>query len=254
MIRLGVNIDHVATLRQARETRYPSPIQAALSAHMAGADLITFHLREDRRHIQDEDVYLLAQTSACPLNFEMAMTDEMLCMAEKIKPSHICLVPEKREELTTEGGLDVCAHQSRIRDCIDHLSKLGIRVSLFVDPQPYVLEQSARLGADCVELHTGDYAASQNFSDESIPLQQLRQAATEGRKMGLRIHGGHGLTLCNVAPIAAIPEIEELNIGHALVADALFLGWHDAIVRMKQTILMARIKPQSSEHAKMSTF
>jgi pyridoxine 5-phosphate synthase len=248
MIRLGVNIDHVATLRQARGEKYPSPIQAALCAHTAGADLITLHLREDRRHIQDEDVFAVRHALSCPLNFEMAVTDEMLGIAEKLLPDYVCLVPEKREELTTEGGLDVWSLSGKIREAIEHLHHLGIAVSLFVDPHPRVMEQCAELGAHAVELHTGEYAKT--WSSHTLMTQamlNIQCAAFEGKNIGLSIHAGHGLTIHNVTPIAQIPEIEELNIGHALIADSIFIGLHDSVARMKYKIQCARFSIQNDK-------
>ena len=239
MMELGINIDHVATLRQARGTTYPDPIKAARLAEEAGADLITLHLREDRRHIQDRDVEVLRPLITTRMNLEAAVTDEMIAFALKIKPHDVCLVPEKREELTTEGGLDVVRGFARVKEATRRLMDAGIRVSLFIDPEPDQLDAARDLGAPIVELHTGRYAET----DGDILLEELeriRRAARHGQKIGLRVNAGHGLHFGNVQAVAAIPEILELNIGHAIVADAIFMGWQPAIREMKRLMLEAR--------------
>ncbi len=239
MIELGINIDHVATLRQARGTTYPDPIKAALLAEKAGADLITLHLREDRRHIQDADVARLRPLLATRMNLELAVTDEMLAIALRIKPQDVCLVPEKREELTTEGGLDVITNFERVKNAVARLHAGGIRVSLFIDPDPAQLDAAQRTGAAVVELHTGAYAEARGNAagDE---LQRIRRAALHGQNVGLRVNAGHGLHFGNVQPVAAIAEIAELNIGHAVVAEAVFMGWDAAIKEMKRLMQEVR--------------
>ena len=230
---LGVNIDHVATLRQARRGHYPSVVQAALMAEQAGADAITIHLREDRRHIQDEDVRLLAETIATRMNLELAVTDEMLAVAEHTRPADVCLVPERREELTTEGGLDVIGGKTRVMEACGRLAAAGIRVSLFVDPDPEQLEAAVACGAPVVELHTGAYARERGrrAADE---LSRLRAAVEVGRRMGLVVNAGHGLNYHNVQSIVAIEGIAELNIGHAIVSRAVFTGLEAAVREMKR--------------------
>lgn len=240
MILLGINIDHVATLRQARGTRYPSPIQAAVVAESAGADLITLHLREDRRHIQDRDVELMREVLQTRMNLEMAVTEEMLSIALRVKPQDVCLVPEKREELTTEGGLDVVGNFDRIRDAVSRLASAGIRVSLFIDPSPEQLEAARRAGAPVVELHTGAYAEADTPEQANAEFVRIDQAAKIGNQLGLVVNAGHGLHYHNVQRIAAIPEIKELNIGHAIVAHALFVGFKEAVREMKQLLLQSR--------------
>lgn len=238
-MKLGVNIDHIATLRQARGTRYPSPIQAALLAESAGADAITLHLREDRRHIQDRDVEILRELLITRMNLEMAVTDEMIEFATHIKPHDVCLVPERREELTTEGGLNVVTHFEKIRRACSILKDNGIRVSLFIDAEQDQVEAALRAGAAVVEIHTGHYAdaASALVKQE---LERIRLAARFGVSLGLIVNAGHGLHYQNVQAIAAIPEVEELNIGHAIVAHALFVGWEKAVREMKTCMLAAR--------------
>lgn len=235
MIDLGVNIDHVATLRQARGTSYPNPIQAALLAEQAGADLITLHLREDRRHIQDRDVEALRPQLKTRMNLEAAVTAEMLAFALRIKPQDVCLVPEKRQELTTEGGLDVVGGFGRVKDAVSRLSDGGIRVSLFIDPDPAQLDAAKATGAPVVEIHTGAYAEAEGTATPA-ELERIRRAVAHGLELGLRINAGHGLHFGNVAAIAAIPGVAELNIGHALVAEALFMGWENAIREMKRVM------------------
>lgn len=238
-IYLGVNIDHVATLRQARGTLYPEPVHAALVAQQAGADLVTVHLREDRRHIQDHDVELLRELLICRLNLEMAVTDEMLDIAERVAPPDCCLVPEKRQELTTEGGLDVASDPERIAGACGRLTEAGVRVSLFVDPEANQLEAAARAGAPAVELHTGAYADAEE-KDRERELARLVEAARVGESLGLRVNAGHGLHFHNVEPVATIPQIRELNIGHAIVARAVFSGLGEAVREMKRLIRAAR--------------
>jgi len=234
-IRLGVNIDHVATLRQQRGTRYPDVLQAAQLAVQHGADLITVHLREDRRHIQDADVHAIRQQVAAPLNLEMALTDEMLAIALELRPDWVCLVPERRQELTTEGGLDVVAAKSRIQTAAAKLRALDIRLSLFIDADPQQLAAAAECGASAVELHTGEYADAPEEQQQAA-LSRLQQAASLGSETGLGMHAGHGLTLENVGSIAAIGEIAELNIGHAIIAEAIFHGLPRAIADMRTAI------------------
>ena len=235
---LGVNIDHVANLRQARHTPYPDFRHAIAEAEAGGADGITIHLREDRRHIQDADVYLARQCVSTHLNLEMAATAEMLEIALQVKPDYCCLVPEKREELTTEGGLDVHKHRKRIVDMCETLSAAGIAVSLFVEPDLSVLELAVQCGAKIVELHTGEYALATGDAQRQAH-QRIVDAARQGAELGLQINAGHGLTLDNVGIIAAIPQIQELNIGHAIVADAIFIGLKEAVRTFKKTITLA---------------
>ncbi len=238
-MELGVNIDHVATLRKVRGTSYPDPVKAALLAEAAGADLITLHLREDRRHILDHDVERLRPLITTRMNLESAVTEEMIAFALRIRPQDVCLVPEKREELTTDGGLDVVQGFDRVQEATRRLSAAGIRVSLFIDPEPEQLDAAQALGAPVVELHTGRYAETEG--DEMVrELQRIRVAAIHGVRLGLRVNAGHGLHFGNVAAIAAIPELRELNIGHAIVAEAVFMGWQPAIREMKRLMLEAR--------------
>jgi pyridoxine 5-phosphate synthase len=234
MIKLGVNIDHVATLRQARGTPYPSPVQAALMAESAGADSITLHLREDRRHIQDEDVRMLRRLLTTRMNLEMAVTDEMIGIALDVLPQDVCLVPERRQELTTEGGLDVVAQFERVAAACRRLGAAGIRVSLFIDAEPAQLEAARRAGAPVVEIHTGRYAEARHDRDAAAELERIRQAVATGLDLGLQVNAGHGLHYHNVQAIAAIPGVAELNIGHAIVAQALFVGWERAVAEMKR--------------------
>jgi pyridoxine 5-phosphate synthase len=238
-IDLGVNVDHVATLRQVRGTSYPDPVYAALVAEQAGADSITVHLREDRRHIQDRDVRVLMQTLQTRVNLEMAVTDEMLGIAEEILPPDICLVPEKREELTTEGGLDVVSGMSRIKDACQRLAQGNMRVSLFVDPDPRQLDAAVAAGAPVVELHTGAYAEHTGEAQQR-ELERVRTAARYAASIGLRVHAGHGLHYHNVHPVAAIAEIVELNIGHAIVARAVIDGLRESVSEMKRLMVAAR--------------
>jgi len=238
-IALGVNIDHVATLRQARRGRYPDPLQAALLAEQSGADSITLHLREDRRHIQDRDVTVLREALQTRMNLEMAVTDEMIGIAEHIRPQDSCLVPESREEITTEGGLDVRGLSSRVAGACAALAAAGIRVSLFIDPDPLQIEAAQRAGAPAIELHTGAYGEAAG-GDQARELERLRSGARIAASLGLTVNAGHGLNYHNVAPIAAIPEIVELNIGHAIVARAVFEGLAKAVRDMKDSMLAAR--------------
>jgi pyridoxine 5-phosphate synthase len=238
-IRLGVNIDHVATLRQARRAPYPDPLYAALLAEQAGADSITLHLREDRRHIQDHDVTRMRLTLQTRMNLEMAATDEMIAIARQVRPQDVCLVPEKRTEVTTEGGLDVAGQRSRLRDCCAALREAGIRVSMFIDPDPAQLEASLDIGAPVVELHTGAYADATG-ERQARELMRLATGARHGAQIGLTVHAGHGLHYQNVQPVAAIAEIVELNIGHALVARAVFEGLAPAVREMRRLMVEAR--------------
>jgi pyridoxine 5-phosphate synthase len=237
MIRLGVNIDHVATLRQARGTQYPSPVQAALMAENAGADSITLHLREDRRHIQDADVYILRHILHTRMNLEMAITDEMLDIARELAPQDACLVPERREELTTEGGLDVAGQFEKARAACEILAEAGVRVSLFIDPEIHQLEAAKSAGAPVVEIHTGRFADAEDETEATRELARIRAAVEKGRALGLAVNAGHGLHYHNVQAIAAIPGVEELNIGHAIVARALFSGWENAVREMKRLMV-----------------
>ncbi|SFW13283.1 pyridoxine 5'-phosphate synthase [Nitrosovibrio sp. Nv17] len=239
-ILLGVNIDHVATLRQARGTFYPSPVEAAMVAEAAGADAITLHLREDRRHIQEDDVETLRGMLATRMNLESAVTAEMLAFALRIRPQDICLVPERREELTTEGGLDVVRHFSQVSDACSRLAEAGIRVSLFIDADLAQIEAAARAGAPVVEIHTGHYADAATPETQRHELERIRTATVQGIDQGLKVNAGHGLHYENVQPIAAIPGISELNIGHAIVARALFTGLRQAVAEMKTLMREAR--------------
>jgi pyridoxine 5-phosphate synthase len=240
MIDLGVNIDHVATLRQVRRTRYPSPVQAALMAESAGADLITLHLREDRRHIQDEDVKALRSVLTTRMNLECAITPEMIRIAIETRPSDVCLVPEKRAELTTEGGLDVVGRMNEVRKASDELMGAGIRVSLFIDPDEAQIRAAREVGVGVIELHTGRYAEIEGNHTLEQELERLRSAAQLGVQLGMRVNAGHGLNYHNVQPVAGIPQISELNIGHAIVAQAIFVGWHGAVAEMKRLMIEAR--------------
>ena len=239
-IALGVNVDHVATLRQARGTTYPDPVAAALVAERAGADSITIHLREDRRHIQDRDLEIMQRTAQTRVNLEMAITDAMLEIALRVLPEDCCLVPEKREELTTEGGLDVAGQVDAVARACRQLDDAEIRTSLFIDPDPAQLEASAACGAPVVELHTGTYADASDRIEQARELDRLRAAAEYGDRLGLTIHAGHGLHYHNVQPVAAIDEVVELNIGHAIIARAVFDGIDKAVADMKALMLAAR--------------
>lgn len=237
---LGVNVDHVATLRQARGTAYPDPVEAALLAERAGADSITVHLREDRRHIQEHDVERLQRRKATRVNLEMAITPAMLNFATRIVPADCCLVPEKREELTTEGGLDVVAQPGAVAAACAVLRDAGIRVSLFIDANRAQIDAALACGAPVIELHTGSYADAEDASGREAELERIRDAAIYARQCGLIVNAGHGLTLDNVTPVAAIEEIVELNIGHSLIADAVFRGLGPAVTDMKQRMQQAR--------------
>ncbi len=242
-LRLGVNIDHVATLRNARGSAYPSPLRAAELAQAAGADGITAHLREDRRHIRDADIAALKAGLAIPLNFEMAPTDEMARIALETAPHACCLVPERREEVTTEGGLDVLADQARLSDYVGTLAETGIRVSMFIGHDPRQIEASAAIGAQVVELHTGRYCdlhAEGRFAERDLELDALRAGAAYAQSLGLEVHAGHGLTYETVGPVAAIAELRELNIGHFLISEAVFLGLGPAIGQMRALMDAAR--------------
>jgi pyridoxine 5-phosphate synthase len=238
-LALGVNIDHVATLRQARRAREPDPVHAALAAEQAGADSITLHLREDRRHIQDHDVRTLKGLLQTHMNLEMAVTEEMLAIAAEVRPADCCLVPERRTELTTEGGLDVAGQLERIRTAAARLSAAGIRVSLFIDPEAAHIEAAGASGASVVELHTGAYAGARG-GERATELERLLRAARRASSLGLIVHAGHGLDYHNVQPIAAIGEIVELNIGHAILSRAVFTGLGCAVREMKALMQAAR--------------
>ena len=238
-IFLGVNIDHIATLRQARKTRSPSLVEAALMAETSGADSITLHLREDRRHIQDADVAILRQVLKTKMNLEMAVTDEMLAIACSTQPEDVCLVPEKREELTTEGGLDVTGQLPKMKAACSRLAEADIRVSLFIDADFAQLDAAHAAGAPVVEIHTGAYADAATDAARVAEFERIRKAVAYGRSIGLTVNAGHGLTYHNVQPIAALPGIHELNIGHAIVAQALFVGWKDAVSEMKRLMFEA---------------
>ena len=238
-LRLGVNIDHVATVRNARGSGYPDPVRAALLAAEAGADGITAHLREDRRHITDDDIARLSAELTIPLNFEMAATAEMLAIALRHRPHAACIVPEKREERTTEGGLDAAGQHNHLAPLVTELRSANIRVSLFIEPDPRQIEAAIRLGAPVVELHTGRYAELAGDA-QTAELQRLTDAAGLAANNGIEVHAGHGLTLANVAPVAVIPQIRELNIGHSLIADAIFMGLGDAVRAMRAAMDAAR--------------
>lgn len=240
IILLGVNIDHVATLRQARLTRYPDPIEAVYAAENGGADGITVHLREDRRHIQERDIELIKATMQTRMNFEMAVTDVMVAYAEKIQPEHCCLVPEKREELTTEGGLDVISQEAKIREAVLHLKRLDIEVSLFIDPDIKQIEAALRCHAPVIEIHTGAYADAKTIAEQTSELERIVKAAQFAHQAGLIVNAGHGLNYHNVQAIAAIPEMNELNIGHGIIARAIFSGLEPAVREMKRLMVEAR--------------
>jgi pyridoxine 5-phosphate synthase len=237
--RLYINIDHVATLRQARRTVEPDPVLAATECENAGADGITAHLREDRRHIQDHDIERLATSVRTVLNLEMACTAEMVSIAERLRPHQVTFVPERREEVTTEGGLDVARDPTGLRSAIERLAALGIRTSLFIDPDRDAVTRSRDLGAVAIELHTGRYA---HDSGGQGPLRALQQSAALGRELGLAVHAGHGLTVANVGPVASIPEVEELNIGHSIVSRSVFVGIAEAVREMRAVMDVARTR------------
>ena len=241
MIKLGVNIDHVATIRQARGTKYPSVVQAALRAEQSGADSITLHLREDRRHMQDADIFALRPLLQTKMNLEVAVTDEMIGIACQVKPQDVCLVPERREERTTEGGLDVLAHFNKVDAAYKKLAENGIRVSLFIGPDLNQIEAAKKIGVPVIELHTGTFADAVDDVAKNNELTRIKQAVNYAKKLGLVVNAGHGLHYHNVHEIAAIAGIEELNIGHAIVAHALFVGWDEAVREMKALIKEAAI-------------
>jgi len=249
-IRLGINIDHVATLRNARGGRYPDPLRAAKLAVEAGADNITAHLREDRRHIKDEDIARLMAARLAPLNMEMAVTEEMLAIALKTKPHATCLVPERRLEITTEGGLDVAGQIETLTPFVAKLRQAGIQVSLFIDPDPEQIEASAKVGTDAIELHTGTYCMAATAGDTRSRNHELRRLAAGARQaaaLGLEVHAGHGLDYDNVGPVASIPEIVELNIGHYLVGEAIFTGLASSVARMRAVMDGARAALRHSD-------
>jgi pyridoxine 5-phosphate synthase len=239
-ILLGVNIDHIATLRNARGTKYPDPVHAAEIAERAGADGITIHLREDRRHIQDRDVRILRETIQTRMNLEMAVTDEMVGIAVKTKPEYVCLVPEKREELTTEGGLDVAGQLEKVKSATEKLTEAGIKVSLFIDASREQIDAAKACGAPFVELHTGHYADAETEQEQQSELKKIAAAASYADDLGITVNAGHGLTYHNVAAIAALPEVYELNIGHSIIGRAVFDGLDKAVADMKAVMLEAR--------------
>jgi len=242
MKKLGVNIDHVATLRQARGTKYPSVIQAALRAEQSGADSITLHLREDRRHMQDADIFALRPLLQTKMNLECAVTDEMIAIALQVAPQDVCLVPERREERTTEGGLDVIAHFDKVAAATKKLSDAGIRVSLFIAPDIAQIDASHKAGAPVIELHTGTFADAHDETTQAAELARIKDALNHALSLGLIVNAGHGLNNHNVHKIAALKGIDELNIGHAIVAHALFVGWDNAVREMKALIREATVK------------
>lgn len=240
---LGVNIDHVATLRNARGTTYPSPVEAALVAETHGADLITLHLREDRRHMKDADVFAVKNAIRTRLNLEMALTEEMLENALNVMPEDVCIVPEKRQEITTEGGLDVLAQQDKVAQYVKTLTDAGIRVSLFIDADGDQIQAAHEVGAPVIELHTGAYADAPNHAERARQLARIENGAHFAADLGLVVNAGHGLTIHNVTPIAQILAIRELNIGHSLIAQAVFLGLPEAVHQMKEAMFRARMMP-----------
>jgi len=239
MIRLGVNIDHVATVRQARRGREPDPVWAAIEAQLGGADGITVHLREDRRHIQDRDVRLLREIVAVRLNLEMSLAEDIVRFACDVRPDEATLVPERRQELTTEGGLDVVSHEERVQAVVAQLKERGIIVSLFIEPDPRQIECARLVGAEAVEFHTGRYALASDGESRHRELEALTQAARRAHEAGLHVHMGHGLNYENVCAVAAIPYVEELNIGHSIVSRAIFVGMRQAVREMKDLICLA---------------
>jgi pyridoxine 5-phosphate synthase len=241
VIDLGVNIDHVATVRNARGTTYPDPLRAALLAEQSGADLITLHLREDRRHIKDADVLAIRPQLMTRMNLEAAVTGEMIDFACRVKPQDVCLVPERREEVTTEGGLDVVRYYKEVEAAVKQLAGEGIRVSLFIDADEQQIAAAAALGAPVIELHTGRYAEAEDDAGVARELERIKLGVRAGVKHGLKVNAGHGLHYTNVQVVAAIPEIYELNIGHAIVAHALFVGWENAVREMKAIMVDARL-------------
>ncbi len=237
---LGVNIDHVATLRQARGTTYPDPVNAALICEQAGAQGITLHLREDRRHIQDADVYRMRTSIKTKMNLEIAVTDEMVALAQEVKPHHVCFVPEKRQELTTEGGLDVVGNFENVKAATQTLKAIGVDVSLFIDPDFAQIDAAVACGAPTIELHTGRYADAETEAEQQHELERIVLGAKYAAGKGLVVNAGHGLNLGNVRAIAAIPEINELNIGHSIIADSIFIGLAQSVKEMKAAIRAAR--------------
>ncbi|MBT3402763.1 MAG: pyridoxine 5'-phosphate synthase [Gammaproteobacteria bacterium] len=242
---LGVNIDHVATLRQARGTRYPDPVQAAIEVEQAGADGITMHLREDRRHIQERDLMLVKEVMLTRINMEMAVTDEMITIAERLQPADCCLVPEKREELTTEGGLDVAGQLEKMRDAVARLSAAKIQVSPFIDPDSRQIDAVAAVGAPVCEIHTGRFADAVDRETQQLEFERIREAARYAHSLGIQVNAGHGLNYQNVQRIAALPEIVELNIGHAIIAQSIFSGLQNAVREMKR--LMVGVQPRTPD-------
>lgn len=239
-ILLGVNVDHVATLRQARGTRYPDPVQAALDAEEAGADGITVHLREDRRHIQDRDIHVLIEVLQTRMNLEMAVTDEMIALAERVRPPHCCLVPERREERTTEGGLDVIGQFEKVRQACERLDNAKVEVSLFIAPDLAQIKAAKEAGAPVIEIHTGHYADAETQVEQAAEYRRIIEAVAYARNQGLIVNAGHGLNYQNVEAIAAIAGINELNIGHSIIARAVFTGLKEAVREMKRLMLQAR--------------
>jgi pyridoxine 5-phosphate synthase len=239
-ILLGVNVDHVATLRQARGTRYPDPVQAALDAEEAGADGITVHLREDRRHIQDRDIHVLVEVLQTRMNLEMAVTDEMIALAERVRPPHCCLVPERREERTTEGGLDVIGQFEKVRQACERLDNAKVEVSLFIAPDLAQIKAAKEAGAPVIEIHTGHYADAETPVEQAAEYRRIIEAVAYARNQGLIVNAGHGLNYQNVEAIAAIAGINELNIGHSIIARAVFTGLKEAVREMKRLMLQAR--------------
>ncbi|WP_028470287.1 pyridoxine 5'-phosphate synthase [Neptunomonas japonica] len=246
---LGINIDHVATLRQARGTRYPDTVLAAALAEEAGADGITVHLREDRRHIQDRDIYMLKDTLQTRMNFEMAVTEEMIAIASEVKPSHCCLVPEKREELTTEGGLDVVGQLEKIKSATQRLAANQIEVSLFIDPDNAQIDATIACGAPVIELHTGAYADADNPQIQRLELERIQKAAAYAYEKGLIVNAGHGLHYHNVEQIAEIPQLNELNIGHGIIARAVFVGLKEAVSEMRKLMQSTQARVQHQRDA-----
>ncbi|MGE0386894.1 MAG: pyridoxine 5'-phosphate synthase [Gammaproteobacteria bacterium] len=240
VLLLGVNVDHVATLRQARGTHYPDPVLAAIAAQDAGADSITVHLREDRRHIQDRDVEALRARLRVKLNLELALSEPMLAFAGSLRPEDACIVPERREELTTEGGLDVLAAPARVGEAVKRLAAAGVRVSLFIDPVPAQIEAAARAGAPVVELHTGRYADATDGPARAHEFEKIARAAVQAAALGLQVNAGHGLNYDNITPVAALPQLHELNIGHSIVARAVFAGLAGAVGEMLHLMRLAR--------------
>lgn len=246
VIDLGINIDHVATVRNARGTTYPDPIRAALLAEQAGADVITLHLREDRRHIKDADVFALRPQLTTRMNLELAVTNEMLDICCRVRPQDACLVPERREEVTTEGGLDVVRYFDQVKAATRQLTEAGVRVSLFIDADAEQIAAAREAGAPVIELHTGRYAEAHDAAMQERELARVIEGVAVGKKCGLKVNAGHGLHYTNVQAIAAIPDIDELNIGHAVVGEALFIGWDNAVRTMKAIMIEARLKARKA--------